>query len=100
MSEMVERMAMAMDEHWKKHGLDSHQPYHLGMARAALEAMREPTSTMLKASCGAMSEGKRPTPDRVSSKEKHRIRYRAMIDAELSRQTFAEAVAVPNGERA
>ena len=41
----------------------------------------EPTRPMLKAACSAMSPGKRPTPDYVSVKEKHKIRYRAMIEA-------------------
>ena len=46
---------------------------------------REPTTAMLKAACASMSPGKRPTPDRVNVKEKHRIRYGAMIDAAVAR---------------
>lgn len=52
-------------------------------ARAAIEAMAAPTSKMCKAACAAMSPGKRPTPNRVSHKAKHAIRYRAMIQAAL-----------------
>lgn len=108
MSEMVERVARALHSCVMQNDLDQPPWEALGrpwreeclfMARAAMAAMMEPTNVMLKASCAAMSEGKRPTPDRVSSKEKHRIRYRAMIAAELNRQTFSEAVAVTNGVR-
>jgi hypothetical protein len=42
---------------------------------------KEPTKAMLKAACAAMSPKGRPTPDWVSSKEKHKIRYYAMIRA-------------------
>ena len=42
---------------------------------------KEPTRAMLKAASKAMSQGRRPTPERVSVKEKHKIRYRAMIAA-------------------
>lgn len=55
-------------------------------ARAAIEAMAAPTSGMCKAACAAMSPGKRPTPNRVSHKAKHAIRYRAMIQAALKEQ--------------
>ena len=55
----------------------------LPQARAAVEAMREPDIKMLNAACSAMSPGKRPTPDRVSVKSKHAIRYRAMIQEAL-----------------
>lgn len=41
----------------------------------------EPTKAMLKAACASMSPSKRPTPDWVPVKQKHQIRYRAMIDA-------------------
>lgn len=49
---------------------------------------KEPTRAMLKAACAAMSPASRPTADWVSVKEKHKIRYYAMIRA-----------AVTNGER-
>lgn len=41
----------------------------------------EPTSEMLHAAAKAMSPGRRPTPDHVSVREKHCIRYKAMIAA-------------------
>jgi hypothetical protein len=50
-------------------------------AAVAIHAMREPTGKMLRAACGAMSEGKRPTKRRVSAKAKHAIRWRSMVDA-------------------
>lgn len=53
------------------------------LAKAAIEAMRVPDSAMLNAASKAMSPDRRPTPKRVSVKMKHRIRYRAMIDAAL-----------------
>lgn len=58
-------------------------PDALNEARAAIEAMREPDNAMLNAASKAMSPDRRPTPKRVSVKMKHRIRYRAMIDAAL-----------------
>jgi len=42
---------------------------------------KEPTRDMLKAACAAMSPHKRPTSDWVSVKEKHKIRYHAMVKA-------------------
>lgn len=39
----------------------------------------EPTPAMLKAAAKAMSPGCRPTPEWVPVREKHRIRYRAMV---------------------
>lgn len=53
-------------------------------ARAVIAAMRKPSTAMLRAACGAMSPGKRPTQKRVSVRAKHGIRYMAMIDAALS----------------
>ncbi len=40
---------------------------------------KEPTKAMLQAACDAL--WRRPTKDWVTNKEKHRIRYRAMIEA-------------------
>jgi hypothetical protein len=60
------------------------QDAYRGMARAAIEAMRNPTKRMRMAACAAMSPGKRPTQKVVSNPAKHAIRYRAMIDAALS----------------
>jgi len=48
-------------------------------ARAAIEAMLEPTNGMLGEAAKAMSPGKRPTPEFVSVNQKHKIRYQAMI---------------------
>ncbi len=42
---------------------------------------REPTKKMIKAACKAMSPDCRPTQDWVSVNEKHKIRYRAMLEA-------------------
>lgn len=98
MSELIERVAKALEPKCRGFGGLS-MAVAIELARTAVEAMREPTRTMLKACCAAMSEGKRPTPERVSSKEKHRIRYRAMIESELSQQTFAEAVALSSTDR-
>jgi hypothetical protein len=42
---------------------------------------REPTAEMIAAACKSMSPGRRPTPDRVSVREKHSIRWRAMVEA-------------------
>lgn len=52
-------------------------------ARVAVEAMREPNKKMLKAACRALSPGRRPVPERVSSKVKYEIRWKAMVDAAL-----------------
>lgn len=79
---MIERVARAIcrsmesdpDEHWRVYEDE---------ARAAIEAMSAPTPKMCRAACAAMSPGKRPTPNRVSHKAKHAIRYRAMIQAAL-----------------
>lgn len=42
MSEMIERVRVALQKHQTVHG-----PYYEGMARAAVEAMREPTAAIL-----------------------------------------------------
>ena len=54
------------------------------IARAAIKEMQNPTRPMLRAAARAMLPKYRPTPDHVPCKEKHRIRYRAMIEAALS----------------
>lgn len=46
----------------------------------------EPTQAMIKAAAKSMSPGRRPTPERVSVKQKHAIRFRAMISAALSEE--------------
>lgn len=53
-------------------------------AIAAVKAMRKPSRLMLDAASKSMSPGRRPTPERVSVRAKHGIRYRAMIDQILS----------------
>lgn len=90
MTEMVESLAMALRERHRKVGVNAwaemsekNQQYWRDEARAVLGYLREPTTAMLNAACAAMSPGKRPTPQRVSAKSKHGIRYRAMIDAAL-----------------
>lgn len=52
-------------------------------ARAAIRALRDPTRDMVWAAQSAMTPEKRPTPEWVSCRKKHRIRYAAMIDAAL-----------------
>lgn len=49
------------------------------MARTAINSLMEPNNKMLHEAAKAMSPGRRPTPDRVSVNEKHKIRYQAMI---------------------
>lgn len=61
-------------------------PVRLKLARWLVPAgyvivPEEPTKNMLKAACASMSPGRRPTPDWVTAREKHRIRYAAMIAA-------------------
>lgn len=46
---------------------------------AVLDVLMEPSPKMLDAAAGAMSPAKRPTPHRVSCKQKHKIRHQAMI---------------------
>lgn len=91
---MIERVARAIDPlAWESDGpiptradtVDWHQRRQDSNAKAiaVLEAMLEPSSQMLHAAAKAMSPGRRPTPERVSVQQKHRIRYRAMIMAAL-----------------
>lgn len=92
-SKMVERVALALfgrdvdrdviDPPWGDN-TSLHESYY-EEAELAINAMRDPTKMMLNAAAGAMSPGKRPTPDQVSVKEKYRIRFQAMIDAALSK---------------
>lgn len=79
MSEMIERVAKAICA--QIGDVDWHDSIYL--AKASIEAMREPDNAMLHAAAKAMSPGRRPTPDRVSCKQKHTIRYQAMIVAAL-----------------
>ena len=57
--------------------------YHMGTAQAVLLELRKADRKMMRAMCGAMSPGKRPTPQRVSENAKHGILFRAAIDAAL-----------------
>lgn len=41
----------------------------------------EPTKAMIHAAAKCLSPDRRPTPEWLSVKEKHALRYRAMIDA-------------------
>lgn len=99
MSEMIERVAKAIAladfgtaDEWAV-AISVHA------ARAAMEAMREPTSKMNASACNALKkhiesfsdeerarrwEGRQDAAGwRVPNKEKHRVRYQAMIDAAL-----------------
>lgn len=46
---------------------------------------REASSPMLKAAAKAMSPAHRPTPERVSVRRKHAIRWAAMVAAAVQR---------------
>jgi hypothetical protein len=91
MSEMIERVARALCcIHWN--GPDAQSVGcdcvawrdHVEDARVVIAAMREPDRDVMKAMCKAMSPEHRPTPERVSSGEKHKIRWRAAIDRILA----------------
>ena len=49
--------------------------------RDSVVVPRDPSPAMIRAACRAMSPARRPTEQWVSVREKHTIRYRAMIDA-------------------
>lgn len=88
-NEMIERVAKAIrDTNANTVGL-TFTELSEAMARAAIEAMRDPINPMLHAAAKAMSPDFRPTLDYVSTKQKHRIRYRAMIDAALGKEAVA-----------
>ena len=75
---MIKRVSKAIEKLDKLRGEYGGLAYD-DIARAALIAILEPSNDMLGAAAKAMSPGKRPTPDFVSVKEKHKIRYQAMI---------------------
>lgn len=77
MQRLCEAVASELGYHDPADGIARAEP----LVRAVLDQMREPSRTVLKAMCKAMSPKHRPTPERVSSDEKHRIRWRAAIDA-------------------
>lgn len=73
MSEMVERMAKALLEvGCDEPNLDDYRD----MARAAIEAMREPTAVMIAA-------GDEVIPDNATYEDNAANAYRSMIDAAL-----------------
>lgn len=55
------------------------------IVEVVLLSVRSPTNAMLCAAAKIMSYEHRPTLDWVSSSEKHRLRWQAMIDAALGR---------------
>lgn len=66
-------MCKYVESHWRK---------HVHAARAAIEAMREPTPAMIEAGFGRIFVGR--IDYKPSSAETTRDAYRAMIDAALS----------------
>lgn len=90
MSEMIERLERCLYEYWADHyqGLHTKVPFESlsevernfgrGMARAAIEAMREPTEAMIRAAYAAdqvnANSGGLVAPEKA---------YPAMIDAAL-----------------
>lgn len=91
-NDMIERVARAIYEGrngprctpWA-HQPKAHQEPYLKDARAAIEAMREPTSLMVRNAEKAMLNEYRPKKYKhhVSCSRKHRIRYSAMIEGAL-----------------
>lgn len=82
MSDMVEKVARAIRERELGKGCPVWEEDY-AVARAAIEAMREPDKVMLRAAAKSMSPEKRPTAKWVSCQKKHEIRFTAMIDAAL-----------------
>lgn len=68
---------------WEEAPIEAREEW-LANARAAIEAMRDPTPKMLAAAGKALSPDRRPTDKWISVKAKHGLRYRSMIDAALS----------------
>lgn len=79
LEEIARSIAAEADDEFEPNR-DFWMPYAL----AAVRALREPDNDMLHAMAKAMSPGRRPTPERVSVKQKHKIRYTAAIDVILS----------------
>lgn len=75
MSEMIDRVAKAIAEYWEREGFDPSEP-SAGAARAAIEAMREPTDDVSEAvrAAGRAEPGKLITGKQM---------YQAVIDAAL-----------------
>jgi hypothetical protein len=90
MSEMVERAALALCASQAPRAIGVPQAVCgrpceecLADARAAIAALREPTPRMINAAAGALTPSYR-FPRSLSVKQKHSIRWRAMIDAALA----------------
>lgn len=87
MTSMVNIVAKKIHEKLCQQDIDGYLAANFDLhevARSAIEAMAAPNSKMCKAAAKAMSPDRRPTPNRVSVKAKHAIRYRAMITAALN----------------
>lgn len=90
---MIERVAEAMARQVggkplsdNEYYTDAHREWYRKAARAAIEAMREPTEAQINAACAARIplypawEGEKPQP---TAGEVISVSYRAMIDAAL-----------------
>ena len=83
---MIERVSAAVDGELKRLGLLQNISVGNVIARAAIEAMREPTDAMIDAACGARVrlypawEGQKPQP---TAGEVIIAGHHAMIDAAL-----------------
>lgn len=73
MSEMIERVAKAIMSEESPDSLDQYS----AMARAAIEAMREPSRAMVEAMSKTVGENRDPAPTAAA--------WYAMIDVALSR---------------
>ena len=90
MSEMVERVARAMASKLSEQQLGSDPPWHdpefrqnaIEVARAAIEAMREPTNEMICAADNLSSEIS-TADDRISVPASPEMTWPAMIDEAL-----------------
>ncbi len=82
--DIVEKVARAICKEWFLGSERTWQNF-LPAARAAIEAMREPTSLMVRNAEKAMLNEYRPKKYKhhVSCSRKHRIRYSAMIEGAL-----------------
>ncbi len=91
---LVERVAQALDPGaWAGEYMEPGEPITSDLricreksrdnARVAIEAMREPTVRMLTAADKTFSHHPSLKRKRVPSKEKHKLRYQAMIDEAL-----------------
>jgi len=82
MSEMIERVRVALQKHQTVYG-----PDYEGMARAAIEAMREPTDRMTLAGAEGVNlkgEGRWTVDIGQIDSDDAELAYRAMISAALT----------------